>query len=143
MLTETSLIRGATLKQVISKLLSESQNWMKCTHDKNALKMCEKGRQARGRGIKGNDVDRSRFCLHPETDPTYICEVGGWYFSDDHQHQRRMCGLNSLETFWGNEFNFTLEGFMGEVHGNYERCGNNCAEMSLDRLAFDGDYTAA
>ena len=143
LLIKSRLIRGSTLKTVISKLLTESQNWMKCTHDKNAPKMCEKASKARGQGLKGNYVDRSRFCPHPETDPTYICEVGGWYFADDHQHQRKMCGLDDLETFWGNEFNFTLDQFLEEVHTNYETCGNNCTEVRLEQLVFDGDYGAA
>lgn len=131
------------MKQIISKLLSESQNWMKCTRHKDAKRMCDIASHARALGIKGYDVDRSRFCPHPESDPAYICELGSWYFADRDQHQRAMSAINTLETFWGNEFNFKLEDFMKEVHENYERCGNNCAQMNLDRLAFDPEHTAA
>lgn len=116
---------------------------MKCTHHKDAGEMCEKATQARERGSKGYDVDRSRFCPRPESDPTYVCELGAWYFADAHQHQRQMSALNTLETFWGNEFNFKLEDFMAEVHENYKRCRNNCTQMSLDRPAFDPEQTAA
>ncbi len=58
----------------------------------------------------------------------YICQIGGWYFADDHQHEKRMSGLDVLETFWENEFKFTLDEFMGEVHTNYETCSNNCTQ---------------
>lgn len=131
------------MKQIISKLISDSNNWMKCTHHKDATKMCKAADAARQRGTKGYAVDRSRFCPHPETDPAYICQVEGWYFADDHQHERPMSGLDALETFWNNEFKFTIEEFMGEAHANYEACRNNCPQTNLDSLAFDGNYAEA
>lgn len=106
--------------------------------------MCEKARLAKGGKHSKNDyVDRSRFCPHPDTDLTYICEVGGWYFADRDQHQKKMAGLDSLSSFWNNEFNFTIDQFFKEVHDNYERCRNNCSQMNLDTLTYDTDLTAA
>ena len=128
------------MKQVISKLISQSNNYMKCTHDDTAPKMCEDAEAARQLGVKGHGVDRSRFCPHPDADPTYICQVNGWYFADDHQHEKLMSGLDTLETFWENEFKFTLDEFMEEVYANWETCGNNCTQTNLAKLTFSGDY---
>ena len=86
------------MKQVISKLISQSHNYMKCTHDEAAPKMCKDAKAARQLGGEGYGVDRSRFCPHPDADPTYICQVNGWYFADDHQHEKCMSGLDMLET---------------------------------------------
>jgi hypothetical protein len=106
--------------------------------------MCADAKKAREHGAKGKSVDRSRFCPHPESDPTHICQVNSWYFADAHQHEQTMSGLNSFETFWDNESHFTLEEFMKEVYANYEECGNNCERKGFRGIAnvtYSGDLT--
>lgn len=44
----------------------------------------------------------------------------------DGSHERAMNGIDKIESFQFNRYNFTLSSFFLEVYSAYEKCGNNC-----------------
>lgn len=91
---------------------------MKCSHREDAVEKCTK---------KG-DWYESFHCPRPKSDPTLICQLGRWYFSDKHPHEVEMAALRTIDSFGAmHGFSFTLEDMKQEIFENYLKVGNKWA----------------
>lgn len=121
------------VKNIISDVLAQGYNYMKCTHQSDAPKLC---RDAKSNPRK---IGHSRFCPEPEADPYLICQLGKWYFSVLQQHEREMIGIDNFEKFHFNKFKFKLPELLQEAWESYKRCGNKCQRTQWQNLPFSAD----
>jgi len=59
--------------------------------------------------------------------------------TSDGSHERAMNGIDKLEKFQFDRYNFTLDSFTSEVFDAYTKCGNNCPTANWALYAVGGE----
>jgi hypothetical protein len=109
----------AVVKELASSTLAAGYNYMKCSHRTDAAEKCG----------KTGDYYESLICPRPNTDPTLVCQVSRWYFSDIAPHEIEMVAVKSIEAFGHlHGLQFRLKDMLQEMYDNYEKHGNNFPE---------------
>jgi hypothetical protein len=101
---------------------------MKCAHRDDAAEKCGKVGQ----------WYQNIFCPRPDTDPTLVCQVSRWYFSDTAPHETNFVAINSLENFGHlHGLNFKLKDLLMEAYDNYAIYGNSWTAQDWGVISFD------
>ena len=130
---------------IMSRLLSESYNYMKCAHNHDAVQKCEAAKHAkkhRNALFKGQwHTDKQYWCPKPEEDPTLVCSVIKYYFAKERQHEKDFIGWDQLESFAGGRYNLSWPELFQTSWENYEKYRNDFSTHLEDFFLANGHFS--